>query len=78
MSKAEILEELPKLPPEDLAEIQARIEELAGDGWLDDDDPLTDAEKTLIEGRLQDHENNPATAIPWEEFDARLKERLRQ
>lgn len=76
MSKAEILEELPKLAPEDLVEIQARIEELAGDGWLDADDPLTDAEKALIEGRIEEHEKNPATAIPWEEFDARLKQRL--
>jgi toxin ParE1/3/4 len=32
MSKAEILEELPKLTTEDRAEIQARLDELAGQG----------------------------------------------
>jgi len=76
MSKAEILEELPKLAPEDLAEIQARIEDLAGDGWLDADDPLTDSQKALIESRIKEHEKAPGTAIPWQEFDARLKRRL--
>jgi hypothetical protein len=48
MSKAEILAELPKLKTEELAEIQARIEELAVyglDGWLVDDE-LPDAGRT--------------------------------
>ena len=76
MSKAEILEELPRLAPEDRAEIQAKLDELAEDGWLDADDPLTDAEKGLIEARIVEHERNPASAIPWAEFDARLKRRL--
>ena len=76
MSKAEILEELPRLPPRDLAEIQARIEQLAGEGWLDADDPLNDAQKARIEERIAEHEKKPGTAIPWEEFDARLKRRL--
>jgi hypothetical protein len=49
MSKAEILAELPKLKTEELAEIQARIEELAvygPDGWLVDNE-LTDADFSL-------------------------------
>jgi len=76
MSKAEILAELPKLTAEDRAEIQAKLDELAGDGWLDADDPLTDAEKALIQARVEAHEKNPEAAIPWEDFDARLKRRL--
>ena len=75
MSKAEILTELPKLPPEDRAEIQPKLDELAEDGWLDADDPLSDADKALIDSRIQAHERNPEAAIPWEEFDARLKRR---
>jgi putative addiction module component (TIGR02574 family) len=43
---------------------------------MDADDPLTDADKALIESRIEAHEKNPQTAIPWEEFDARLKQRL--
>jgi len=76
MSKAEILAELPKLTAEDRAEIQAKLDELAGEGWLDGDHPLTDAEKALIQSRIEAYEKNPQTAIPWEEFDARLKRRL--
>jgi len=76
MSKAEILAELPKLTAEDRAEIQAKLDELAGDDWLDADDPLTDAETAVIQARVEAHEKNPEAAIPWEEFDARLKRRL--
>ena len=75
MSKAEILAELPNLTAEDRAEIQAKLDELAGDGWLDADDPLTDEQKALIEARIEAHEKNPQSAIPWEEFNARLKRR---
>ena len=35
MSKVEILAELPKLTAEELAEVQARLDELAGETWLD-------------------------------------------
>ena len=35
MSKAEILAELPKLATDELAEVQTRIDELAGEAWLD-------------------------------------------
>ncbi len=77
MSKAEILEELPKLAPEDLAEIRARIEELAGDGWLDADEPLTEEQKTLLEARLDAYEKNPDAGSSWEEVEARLRARLK-
>ena len=76
MSKAEIVEELPKLTPAEREEIRLKLAELDGHDWLDEDDPLTDAEKALIESRIAAHEKNPETAIPWEEFEARLKRRL--
>jgi putative addiction module component (TIGR02574 family) len=76
MSKAEILQELPKLTKEERHEIRVKIAELDNGGWLDEDDPLTDEEKALIESRIAAHEKDPASAIPWEEFDARLKRRL--
>lgn len=78
MSKAEILAELPKLKSEELVEIQARIEELAvygPDGWLVDDE-LTDADKRLLEARLDDAEKHPEKSIPWAEVEARLKARF--
>ena len=80
MSKSEILAELPKLKPEELAEIQSRIEELATygpDGWRTDCD-LTDADKRLLEARLDDADKHPERAIPWAEAEARLKARFGQ
>ena len=71
MSKSEILNELPKLTPEERHEVRLRLAELDHDEWLDDG-VLTDAEKSLIEQRLQDFEANPHTSIPWAEAKVRL------
>jgi hypothetical protein len=79
MSKVEILAELPNLPPEDRAEIQSRIEELANEGrsgWLDSDDPLTEQEKVLIDERLDDLEKHPENSISWSKAEAQLKTRF--
>ena len=76
MSKAEILTELPKLTPAEREEIRLKLAEMDGEEWLDLDDPLTQAQKNLIEARLEAHEKNPDGAIPWEEFEDRLKRRL--
>ena len=79
MSKAEILSALPQLRPEDRAEIQSRIEQLAIDeseGWLDVDDPLTDAQKAILETRLDDLEKHPTISVPLSEAEARLKARF--
>lgn len=76
MSKTEILEELPKLTAEERFEISLKIAELDGDDWLDDDDPLTEEDKVLIESRIEAHEKNLETAIPWEEVKARLEARF--
>jgi hypothetical protein len=79
MSKAEILAALPQLPPEDRAEIQSKIEQLAtheSEGWLDHEDPLTDAQKAIIEARLDDLEKHPENSITWSEAEARLKARF--
>ena len=61
MSKVEILEELPKLTHEERKEIRLKLAELDGDEWLDNCDPLTEAEKELLEARLADIEKHPAS-----------------
>ena len=76
MSKTEILEELPRLTSEERREIRLKLAELDGDGWLDDDDPLTDEQKALLDARLADMEQHPETSIPWEEAKRRIEERL--
>jgi putative addiction module component (TIGR02574 family) len=76
MSKTEILEELPKLTSEERYEIRLKLAELDSDDWLDDDNPLTDAEKALLEARLADMEEHPERSIPWEEARRRIEERF--
>ena len=57
MSKTEILEELPRLTPEDRYEIRVKLAELDGDRWLDDDDPLTDEQKALLDAPRGFHQS---------------------
>jgi putative addiction module component (TIGR02574 family) len=76
MSKAEILAEIPKLTKEERFEIRVKLAEIDNDGWLDEDDPLTAEEKKLIDARLAEHEANPQSAISFEEFKARMKEKF--
>ncbi len=77
MSKAEILEELGRLTPEERREIRAKLNEIEGvkdDEWNDDGE-LTAGEKRLIASRVAEYEGNPASAIPMKEFEARAKKR---
>lgn len=76
MTKAEILEELRKLPADERHEIRLELAELDGDGWLDDDDPLTAEEKALLDARLADMERHPEKSIPWDEARQRIEERF--
>ena len=76
MSKTEILQELPKLTPQEQQEIRLKLAELDGDPWLDSDDPLTDQEKALLEARLAEIEKHPEKSIPWDEAKKRLDARF--
>jgi putative addiction module component (TIGR02574 family) len=76
MSKTEILEELPRLTPAERHEILVRLTELDSDLWLDHDDPLTPEDKALIEARMDAHEREPETVIPWDDFKANLRRRI--
>jgi putative addiction module component (TIGR02574 family) len=76
MNKTEILDELPKLTPQERFEIRVKLAELDGDRWLDDDDPLTDEQKALLDARVADMERNPGASIPWDEARKRIESRL--
>lgn len=76
MSKAEILAEIPKLTKEERFEIRVKLAEMDNDGWFDEDDPLTDEEKALLEARLEDMEKHPEKSIPWKEAEARMNTEL--
>ena len=76
MSKTEILAELPKLTSDERYEIRLKLAELDSDGWLDDDDPLTDEEKALLEARLAAYEKDADAGSSWEEVEIRVRARL--
>jgi putative addiction module component (TIGR02574 family) len=80
MSKAEILEHLTKLSPQEREEIRQKLDELEGIAaieWLDGCD-LVETEKRLLEQRLADIEKNPHTGSSWDEVEARLRAKLRR
>jgi putative addiction module component (TIGR02574 family) len=74
MSKAEILEELAKLTPDERAEITAKIREIDGTEWLDPE--LTDEDKRILDERLAEYEKNPDAGSTWEEVEARIRAKL--
>lgn len=77
MSKADILAELPKLTPAERQEVRLKLARLDGEEWLDADDPLTDAEKALLDARLAAYEKDPDVGSSWEEVEARIRARLK-
>ena len=77
MSKTEILEELPKLTKTERQEIRLRLAELDSDDWLDDEDPLTDHEKALLDARLAAYAKDAGAGSTWEEVECRIRARLR-
>ena len=72
MSKTEILAELSHLKADELAEVQAKLDELAGEIWLDEGE-LSDADKTALDADLADYQKNPDAGSPWEEVKARIQ-----
>lgn len=77
MSKTKILQELPRLTVEDRLEIRHKLNEIDGDAWLDGDDPLTDAEKSLLEVRLAAYERERDAGSSWEQVQARIQSRIK-
>jgi hypothetical protein len=77
MSKAEIIAGLPDLSPEDLAEVQAKLDELAGDAWQDRGE-LSDADKQTLDAAIAEYEKFPDAGSPRDEVKARVHARLRQ
>ena len=72
MSKAEIIAELARLTPQDRAEVQDKLDELAGDAWLDRGE-LTDADKQSFDAELAEYERSPDDGSSWGELKARIQ-----
>ena len=65
MSKAEIIAGLPSLSPEDWADVQAKLDELAGEAWLDRGE-LSEADKQTLRSALDEYEKSPDAGSSWE------------
>jgi putative addiction module component (TIGR02574 family) len=76
MSKAEIIAALTTLSPEDRAEVQAKLDELAGNSWQGGGE-LTEDDKAALESALADYARDPNAGSPWDEVKARIQSRLR-
>jgi len=63
-----------ELPPEERLELGYDLIDSVADAG--DDFELTDEQKAEIERRMAEHERDPSSAIPLEEFMARLRSRF--
>lgn len=68
MSVAEILEELPRLTLEERVQIAERLATL---------DDLSDAQWEIVEQRVRQHDAEPGSAIPLDDFKANIKVQYR-
>jgi putative addiction module component (TIGR02574 family) len=75
MSKTEIIEQLSQLSPAELAEVQAKLDELAGTAWQDGGE-LSDADKEALDQTLAEYEKSPDAGSPWEQVKARVRSKL--
>jgi putative addiction module component (TIGR02574 family) len=75
MSKAEIIAELPNLSPEERAEVQAKLDELAAGAWQDGGQ-LSESDKRTLDATLADYENSPDAGSSWEQVKARVQAKL--
>ena len=74
MSKAEILEQLPKLNSTELREICDRIWQLEEEQLLSGRANPSDEEKALLDSELEDYSRDREAGSIWEEVKSRLKQ----
>ena len=68
MSNADILNELPKLRPDDRQQVLDKLWELEEHDLLQGIGP-TPEEKCLLDRELEDYQRNPDTGANWEEVE---------
>ena len=73
MSKAEILEELPKLDALELREIHDRILQLEEEELLNGRAKPSEEEKALLDRELEDYSRDREAGSSWEEVKSRLE-----
>ena len=76
MSKAQILEALPKLTVSDRSQLFARLAELHEADLLDGSAP-TPAERQALDEALADFERDPSPGEPWRDVFRQIRESRR-
>ena len=74
MSKAEILEQLPKLNSVELREICDRIWQLEEEQLLSGRANPSDEEKALLDRELEEYSRDREAGSSWEDVKSRLKQ----
>ena len=74
MSKAEILQQLPKLNSVELREICDRIWQLEEEQLLGGRANLSDEEKALLDSEFEDYARDREAGSNWEDVKCRLKQ----
>ena len=74
MSKADILNELPKLCPDDRRQVFDKLWELEERDLLEGIGP-TQNERHLLDRELEDYRRNPNAGSNWEEVQQKLLDR---
>ena len=77
MSFNDVIAELPKLSAAERQELRQQLALLDGDDWTDSEDPLTNAEKALLDARLAAYAKDPDAGSTWAEVEARIKAKLK-
>jgi putative addiction module component (TIGR02574 family) len=60
-----------------LAEVQAKLDELTGDGWIDNGE-LTEADKAALDAGLAEYQKTPNAGNTWEHVEARIRAKLQR
>jgi len=74
MSKAEILEELPKLSPSERSQLFARLAELHEADLVASDEP-TDTERRLLDEAFEEFTRDRDSGKPWREVLNEIRSR---
>ena len=74
MTVASLLRQAEALTPDDRRELAARLLEMD----VENDPPLTRAQKAELDRRIAYSDANPGSGIPWEVVKAKSMERVRR
>jgi len=66
------IDDLLKLPVPERLELAMALWDSIAEPELQDQLPLTEAQKAELDRRLAEHDRDPTRAIPWEEVQQRL------